>query len=81
MDNEEIKRYREMAPYLADANGVVKECLDEIEKLRKALRFYAQPQIYYYSVDGGDATLLNDRGDTAREALNEREEPLKKFRE
>lgn len=50
-------------------------------KLKKALEFYATPQIYYFIHGGGDQTLDQDKGRKAREALGLREEPLHKRRE
>jgi hypothetical protein len=42
----------------------------QIEQLRKALRFYAEREIYAPAVD---AIIEEDRGDKAREALKEKE--------
>jgi len=42
----------------------------ENERLREALRFYAEREIYAPAVD---AIIEEDRGDKAREALKEKE--------
>ncbi len=52
--------------------SVFPEALDEIERLREALKFYAAEDWYYDEFIDGHSEVQKDIGDIARKALEEK---------